>query len=289
MIQTNVITPLRQRLQNCGSSLSASDFKALLDALELLEKNINEGIEVWSPIKLDGLGIINVTKDNGNKTFTNPNDARVLVSIDDRIVGQIISYRLTTGWILEMFNGDSIQAWLDDAQWKQYITKDVLDQVSASVEDLIVQVERLSDNVKYKVDDAFIEKESEDTYYVVLTSNGEELKRILLPFVVRENGWTWITMQVRAIGGTTIVTSEGSDAIIRWEFTSIDSDTQAPTGDGTFIITSNGIMVHADTVPQGEGSFNVRDYINLGTNNVRVSIVDNYGNARSISYTVLKD
>ena len=40
MIQTNVITPLRQRLQNCGSSLSASDFKALLDALELLEKNI---------------------------------------------------------------------------------------------------------------------------------------------------------------------------------------------------------------------------------------------------------
>ena len=44
MIQTNVITPLRQRLQNCGSSLSASDFKALLDALELLEKNINEGI-----------------------------------------------------------------------------------------------------------------------------------------------------------------------------------------------------------------------------------------------------
>ena len=44
MIQTNVITPLRQRLQNCGSSLSASDFKALLDTLELLEKNINEGI-----------------------------------------------------------------------------------------------------------------------------------------------------------------------------------------------------------------------------------------------------
>ena len=40
MIQTDVITPLRQRLQNCGSSLSASDFKALLDALELLEKNI---------------------------------------------------------------------------------------------------------------------------------------------------------------------------------------------------------------------------------------------------------
>ena len=41
MIQTNVITPLRQRLQNCGSSLSASDFKALLDDFELIESDID--------------------------------------------------------------------------------------------------------------------------------------------------------------------------------------------------------------------------------------------------------
>lgn len=44
MIQTDVIKPLRQRLQNCGSSLTATDFKALLDALEKLESNTNDGI-----------------------------------------------------------------------------------------------------------------------------------------------------------------------------------------------------------------------------------------------------
>ena len=361
MIQTNVITPLRQRLQNCGSSLSASDFKALLDALELLEKNINEGIgkftgqvppvetvdlreyaktetedgivirtkelsqetgnyadkaisqrlfttlinkranggyfkggllqltcdgiEVGSPIKLDGLGIINLTDDNNNATFDAPYNARSLVSDDDRILGQIISYRLLEGWVLEMFNGDSIQAWLDDAQWKQYITKDVLDQVSASVEDLIVQVDRLSENVHYKIDDISIEKEFEDFYYLVLHSNGEKLTRVLLP-IVRENGLNLVTMQLRAIGDTTIVTGEGSDAIIRWEFTSIED--QTPTGDGTITITSNGITVYTNKVPQGEGSFNVRDYINSSRNNVRVRIVDNYGNAKSISYTVQK-
>ena len=248
-----------------------------------------DGFEVGEPIELGGLGIINVTEDNGNKTFTNPNDARVLVSIDDRIVGQIISYRLTTGWVLEMFNGDSIQAWLDDAQWKQYITKDVLDQVSASVEDLRVQVEGLSDDVKSKVDDAFIEQEDEETYYLVLTSNGEELTRVQLPAVGGGGGGgTGVTMKLRAIGGTTIVTGEGSDAIIRWAFTSIDNEDQTPTGDGTITITSNGITVYTNTVPQGEGSFNVRDYINLGRNNVRLRIVDSYGTARSISYTVQK-
>ena len=45
MIQTDVIKPLRQRLQNCGSSLTATDFKALLDALEKLESNTNDGIK----------------------------------------------------------------------------------------------------------------------------------------------------------------------------------------------------------------------------------------------------
>lgn len=49
MVQTNIITPLRQRLQNCGSSLAASDMKALLDALQKLESNINECITTFIP------------------------------------------------------------------------------------------------------------------------------------------------------------------------------------------------------------------------------------------------
>ena len=93
-------------------------------------------------------------------------------------------------------------------------------------------------------------------------------------------------MKLRAVGGTTIVTGEGSDAIIRWEFTSIDNEDQTPTGDGTITITSNGVTVYTNTVPQGEGSYNVRDYINLGRGNIRLRIVDSYGTSRSISYTV---
>ena len=144
MIQTNVITPLRQRLQNCGSSLSASDFKALLDALELLEKNINVG----------ALGIINVNNDNNiNGYFNTPNDARSLVSVDNRIPGQIISYRLATGWVLEMFNGDHNQVWLEDGQWKQYITKDVLDQVNVSLNDLWMAISSLYNNIAFINDD----------------------------------------------------------------------------------------------------------------------------------------
>lgn len=49
MIETNLIEPLRQRLQNCGSSLKASDMKALLDAMQKLENNINEGIKNFIP------------------------------------------------------------------------------------------------------------------------------------------------------------------------------------------------------------------------------------------------
>ena len=33
-------------------------------------------------------------------------------------------------------------------------------------------------------------------------------------------------MKLRAVGGTTIVAWDGTDAIIRWDFTSIDNEDQ---------------------------------------------------------------
>ena len=132
MIQTNVITPLRQRLQNCGSSLSASDFKALLDALELLEKNILDQV-IASIGNLSG------------------------------VLYQEIAYV------------EYLRAQVEDLS-------NVLNQVSYSVEDLRLKVEDLSIDVRFKVDNAFIAQE-EETYYLVLTSNGEELTRVQLPAV----------------------------------------------------------------------------------------------------------
>ena len=157
MIQTNVITPLRQRLQNCGSSLSASDFKALLDALELLEKNI-----------LD----------------------QVIASIGDlsNVLTQVNYYV------------EDLSAEVEGLKLKVEDLSIVLNQVITSIEDLSValdlvmvsvgdlktQVEGLISKVEdlsiVKVDNAFIAQE-EETYYLVLTSNGEELTRVQLPAV----------------------------------------------------------------------------------------------------------
>ena len=150
MIQTNVITPLRQRLQNCGSSLSASDFKALLDALELLEKNILDQV-IASIGNLSGVLY---------QEIAYVEYLRAQVEDLSNVLNQVIA----------SVGGLSF----------------ILDQVIVDVGDLRLKVEGLISKVEdlsiVKVDNAFIAQE-EETYYLVLTSNGEELTRVQLPAV----------------------------------------------------------------------------------------------------------
>ena len=163
MIQTNVITPLRQRLQNCGSSLSASDFKALLDALELLEKNIlDQGIASIGDLRAQVEGL----SAGLDQVSYSVEDLRLKVEDLSNILNQVIASVGGLSFILD-----------------QVIVS--VEDLSLKVEGLILKVEDLSIDVRFKVDNAFIAQE-EETYYLVLTSNGEELTRVQLPAVTRK-------------------------------------------------------------------------------------------------------
>ena len=174
MIQTNVITPLRQRLQNCGSSLSASDFKALLDALELLEKNILDQV-IASIGNLSGVLYQEIA-------YVEYLRAQVedLSNVLNQVSYSVEELRLKVEDLSNVLN--QVIASVGGLSF-------ILDQVIVDVGDLRLKVEGLISKVEdlsiVKVDNAFIAQE-EETYYLVLTTNGEELTRVQLPAVTRK-------------------------------------------------------------------------------------------------------
>lgn len=244
---------------------------------------------VGDPLELPS-GIINLSyKDNTE--YPSGTDARKKVAVSSRILGQIITYKLNDGtWVLDQFIGESVGSWESEGSWVGYALVRDLSPLIADLESVKSQISALDAAVAAKVDGGYPEENgSEDNYDLVLTSNGIEVARIQLPKGSGGGGTpTGALMKIQAVGSTSIVVGEGANAVIKWNWSSIDQETSTPTGDGTLYITVNGIPVYNNATPQGENQFDVKDSLNLGANNVVVRVTDSYNNARSVRYSVQK-
>lgn len=243
----------------------------------------SEGKDIGNAIELTS-GIINLTyKDN--VSYSTPLDARKKVKTSDRILGQIITYKLSDGtWVLDQFVGESTGSWDSDGSWVQFALIGDLSPLLSDLESIKAQLTLLNANIKGKIDGGYTEDN-----ILYLTSNGEIVgDPIVLPEGGGGTGPSGIVMRVRAVGGTSLVVGDGTDAVIKYNFTSIDQETGDDTGDGTVLITVNGIPAFSGNIHQGDNQYNVKDHLNLGANIVRVRVTDGYENVRSITFNVQK-
>ncbi len=243
----------------------------------------SEGKDIGNAIELTS-GIINLTyKDN--VSYSTSLDARKKVKASDRILGQIITYKLLDGtWVLDQFVGESTGSWESDGSWVQFALIGDLSPLLSDLESIKAQLTLLNANIKAKIDGGYTEDN-----ILYLTSNGEVVgDPIVLPEGGGGTGPSGIVMRVRAVGGTSLVVGGGTDAVIRYNFTSIDQETSDDTGDGTVLITVNGIPAFSGNIHQGDNQYNVKDHLNLGANIVRVRVTDGYENVRSITFNVQK-
>lgn len=81
---------------------------------------------------------------------------------------------------------------------------------------------------------------------------------------------------------TTISESEQCELSFNWS----SVENEYPTGDGTLAIRVNGIVKVQQTVQQGNVTINVREYLTSGSNVVRATFSDVYGNTKSISFSI---
>lgn len=78
--------------------------------------------------------------------------------------------------------------------------------------------------------------------------------------------------------------SVGETVNVKVLWTSIEND--LPTGNGVATIRVNGLIKATYEVPQGEVTFNLTNYLNSGTNNVKITVSDIYDQQRTLGFNI---
>lgn len=96
-------------------------------------------------------------------------------------------------------------------------------------------------------------------------------------------GYT-ITLQNR-LSSRSITAAGGSAVELKYQYASVDSD-GVDDGDGIGTLTVNGASVATVSIPQGESTLDVAQYLTSGANTVKLKVENSEGSSRTLSYTV---
>ena len=145
----------------------------------------------------------------------------------------------------------------------------------------IDSIEGLQDELDKKVDGAEVTEDG----LLYLLSNGERVSGPHGPFA--GNGGVdkgHIIRLTNQNGSALITTAYGHAVNLMFTFTStID---EIPTGNGICKISVNGINKITTTAAQGLNSIDVSSFLEIGTNNITVTVTDIYDQSRILSYVV---
>ncbi|MFV0310190.1 MAG: hypothetical protein ACK5KN_00905 [Dysgonomonas sp.] len=190
-------------------------------------------------------------------------------------------------WYFDQFIGETTGSWGNAGSWVQYALKTDLTPLLLEIEDLKVKFDSVNSAILGKIDGLESEDVDENNMAIVGTSNGAEVARIVIPKGGGGTGpTTGVVMKMKALGATSIVVSKGEDAILRFNWTSIDTEDDSETGPGTLTVLVNNFSVLTDIVNQGDNEVNLKGLLNDGSNIVRIRITDSQNNYRTLNYSV---
>lgn len=99
-------------------------------------------------------------------------------------------------------------------------------------------------------------------------------------------GGSALTFSVYTSPNFSVIESAGT-AEIEFKFTSIDKETEVPTGSGNLAVYVGGVMKTNITIQQGDHqTVDVFNFLTTGTNAVRLTLTDSYGNTATRNFTV---
>ena len=163
-------------------------------------------------------------------------------------------------------------------QQTQQDTEAAIDQVKGEVENKLAQAQAAMNT---KLDGAYVDENG----MLCLTANGE---LVAGPFEVAGGGGGSANSAAIGLTNTTgwlaKTASMGADLIVTAQWSSTEDG--VPTGDGAMKLTANGKAVITQNIPQGDISINLKPYLAAGSNTIKLTVTDVYGNSRTISYSI---
>lgn len=146
------------------------------------------------------------------------------------------------------------------------------------------QIQEAQANILNKIDGAYVENG-----YLYLTANEEVVAGPLGPFSGSGGGGgtgsnnATLTMN-NTTGWLAKTVAQGGDCIVTFDWSSLEDE--IPTGSGSMTIRVNNAVKTTRNVNQGSVPVNLAPYLGVGSNAVKVSIADVYGNARTINFSI---
>ena len=252
---------------------------------QLWLKSGDELIGTGIDLPKNGGGVPNVSDLNKKYDYASNQEARNALPEEDRKKGQVITYQLLSGeWILDMFIGDSVGSWSNAGSWRSFLTSADLTEVVTDIGTLKQKVSAMEPKINNIPADFDLD---ENNKLYMTNANGERINDGLeLPAGGGGGTSSGVLMRLRIVGLSSMTVGEGKDVFIKYSFSSTEQDTGDDTGPGTYTVSINGVNVASGAANQGENSFNLRGYIFLGSNMVKIRVVDSEGNAKTVTWNI---
>lgn len=142
--------------------------------------------------------------------------------------------------------------------------------------------------IELKGDNLFFNTEDGKLY---LTSNGEVIGEGVVVATSgggggggSSSGNNAVLTFTNSTGWLSKTIADGSACSLSAKWSSIEDD--MPTGNGALSIKVGGVTKQTKDVAQGEITVDVGDFLAVGTNSVKLVIMDAYGNSRSLNFTI---
>lgn len=175
---------------------------------------------------------------------------------------------------------------------KKYLSEDDDDEVVSFIENTETGIRvytRDGDYTDVPISQAkefeTVEFDSENRYLHFYDSEGNDVYEPVHIEGGGGGGSSSSTVKLTNQNGTnTFTVADGSTVPLMFDFSSTESD--IPTGDGNCQITVNGVVKATFGISQGLNTVDVSKYLASGSNTVRITCTDIYGNYKSLIYKV---
>ncbi len=253
---------------------------------------------------LDGLAKFNVTYDGANMVFYN----------GDQIIKEIqIRSEPSDEYTASIDEKINVAVNAAKSEHETFATKEALGELSKKTElasssaaankvniDSLAKVVSDLQNSSGKDDsnkityDASYDEDGNNTFILYEIENEgdpeSEQKIEKAKFVIKGGSGgseTTSTLKIEYITKTPLVITTTGNAIISYRFSGVDTSGDA-VQEGTATWKVDGVTVHSSVVPAGENSFDLTDYISVGTHKVLLSVEDDAGSLVTKKWTVQK-
>ncbi len=174
-------------------------------------------------------------------------------------------------------------------------TKNVSD-LSKTVTELQSTVDSIDTSPRVTYDLKYNDEEDENVgkdmlTFIQIENEGKEneVKSVKAKFKITggSGGTTTSSLKIEYITKTPLVVTLNDKAIIKYNFSGTDSSGD-PVLEGTAVWKINNTIIATHTIVSGENSFDITDYISVGTQKVSLQITDDAGTLVSKNWTIQK-